>query len=305
MPPTKSPRCCAPLNEGRRILAFVSSTVFVFVHGAFCNSLAWARIVEELTLRGHRAIAVDLPGHGLDATIPEGYLGGQDLARLATEPSGMAGIGTEDDVARVTGVVRRAAKLGNVVLVGHSRGGLTLTAVANAVPDLISRLVYIAAVCCVGRTVSEYAQLPEHAESLLSDAEVLAVGNPVELGALRLNWHTSDPQHLELLRELLLAEGSLAELRTYLQCHQPDEALRIDEEATQARLETWGRIPRSYIRLTRDRAMPLALQDRLIRDADALTPDNPFDVHSVASSHVGFQLRPTETVDILDRLASL
>jgi hypothetical protein len=66
---------------------------------------------------------------------------------------------------------------------------------------------------------------------------------------------------------------------------------------------TWGRVPHTYVRLTEDRAMPLALQDRFIAEADALVPDNPFDVHSLASSHLRFQVHPREFVDILDGLA--
>lgn len=77
----------------------------------------------------------------------------------------------------------------------------------------------------------------------------------------------------------------------------------VDEVATRADAATWGRIPWTYIRLAEDQAMPLALQDRFIAEADALTPDNPFDVHSVISSHLRFQLHPTEIVTILDRLA--
>jgi hypothetical protein len=41
----------------------------------------------------------------------------------------------------------------------------------------------------------------------------------------------------------------------------------------------------------------------MIAEGDALTPENPFDVHSLASSHVGFQLHPDVFVTILDGLA--
>ncbi|HKR50836.1 MAG TPA: alpha/beta fold hydrolase [Pseudonocardiaceae bacterium] len=107
------------------------TSTYVLVHGAFCNSAVWAPAARELALLGHRTVAVDLPGHGLGATIPVGYLGGQDLDALATVPSGMAGISTADDVAVVSDVVLRAAGLGPVILVGTSRGGLTLTAVGT------------------------------------------------------------------------------------------------------------------------------------------------------------------------------
>jgi pimeloyl-ACP methyl ester carboxylesterase len=279
-------------------------TTFVLVHGAFCNSAVWGPTVRELTLRGHRALAVDLPGHGLAATIPTGYLGAQDPAALATEPSGMAGISTADDVAAVTEVLRRARAHGPVVLVGHSRGGLTLTAVGNAAPELVDRLVYVSAWCCVDATVSEYSAGPEHAQSLLGDAGLVPLGDPAQLGAVRLNWRTGDSAVLDRLQAALLADGTRAELLAFLHHQEPDEALVVDEAATRGQAATWGRIPRTYVRLTADRGVPpLALQDRFIAEADALTPDNPTDVRSIDSSHLRFQIHPGELVEILDDLA--
>ncbi|MFY0581780.1 alpha/beta fold hydrolase [Cystobacter fuscus] len=46
---------------------------FVFVHGAGSNSFSWAPLLRELTLLGHRTLAVDLPGHGFDAQFPISY----------------------------------------------------------------------------------------------------------------------------------------------------------------------------------------------------------------------------------------
>ncbi len=278
-------------------------TTFVLVHGSFCNSAAWGPTVRELTLRGHRALALDLPGHGLAATIPTGYLGGQDLAALADEPSGMAGIGTADDVAAVSEVLRRARAHGPVVLVGHSRGGLTLTAVGNAAPELVDRLVYVGAWCCVDATVSEYSAGPEDAESLLPHTGLAPLADPARTGAIRLNWRTGDPDVLDRLQAAVLADGTRTELVAYLHHQEPDETIVVDEAATRGQAATWGRIPRTYVRLTADRSMPLALQDRFIAEADALTPDNPTDVRSIDSSHLRFQIHPGDLVEILDDLA--
>ena len=101
-----------------------------------------------------------------------------------------------------------------------------------------------------------------------------AAADPAELGAIRLNWRTADPAVLAALKSALLADGT------------DDELLG------------------SYVRLVEDRSMPVALQDRLIADADQLTPDNPFDVHSIASSHAGFLVHPGEAADILAGLAA-
>ncbi|MFF0746975.1 hypothetical protein ACFYVL_41980 [Streptomyces sp. NPDC004111] len=68
------------------------------------------------------------------------------------------------------------------------------------------------------------------------------------------------------------------------------------------RAETWGTVARTYIRLTEDRSLPVAMQDRLIAEADARTPDNPYDVHTLTASHAGFLLQAEKVAGILDRL---
>ncbi|WP_308109801.1 hypothetical protein [Streptomyces sp. ET3-23] len=44
------------------------------------------------------------------------------------------------------------------------------------------------------------------------------------------------------------------------------------------------------------------MQDRMIAEADALTPENPFQIHTVDTGHTGIQLRPREVAGILDAL---
>lgn len=275
---------------------------FVFVHGSNSNSFTWAPLQRELTLMGHRTLAVDLPGHGFGATFSAAYQAPQDLDALASAPSGIAGVTLADAVEHVVDVVRRAAEHGPVVLVGHSRGGLTLTAVGNAVPELIDRIVYISAWCCVDLTIGEYMQTPEYATSVLGETAGVLVGNPAELGVLRMNWRTADPGLLSALKTAILADGTEEEFLAYLNTLEPDESLDGGTAADCARADTWGRIPRSYIRLVEDRSIPVALQDRFIKEADALTPDNPFDVHSIDGSHVGFLIRPRPAAAILSGL---
>ncbi|MCP2164568.1 alpha/beta fold hydrolase [Goodfellowiella coeruleoviolacea] len=279
-----------------------TTPTFVLVHGSNANSFGWAPLQRELALLGHRSLAVDLPGHGAGAHFPAAYQAPQDPAELATTPSPLAGLTLEAGVEHVIDTLRRVREHGPVVLVGHSRGGLVITQVANTAPELVDRLVYISAWCCVDLTVGEYMQTPEYATSALAHTAGVLVGNPAELGALRMNWRTADPELLAALKTAMLADGTDTEFRTYLNLLEPDEILSAGEDH-QGRADTWGRIPRSYIRLTGDTSIPLALQDRFIKEADALTPDNPFDVHSVDSSHVRFQLHPAETAAILAGLA--
>lgn len=276
---------------------------FVFVHGSNSNSFSWAPLQRELALLGQRTLAVDLPGHGFGAAFSASYQAPQDLAALAAAPSALAGVTLADAVQHVVGIVRRAAEQGPVILVGHSRGGFTLTGVGNAIPDLIDRLVYIAAWCPVDLTAGEYMQTPEYATSALNEAGGVLVGDPAELGALRMNWRTADPELLAALKNAMLADGTDQEFLAYLNTLEPDESLDAGTADDRAHAETWGRIPRTYLRLTNDTSIPIALQDRFIGEADALTPNNPFDVHSIDSSHVGFLIRPQPAAAILAGLA--
>lgn len=61
---------------------------FVFVHGAWHGGWCWSEVVPLLAERGYPAIALDLPGHGITARLPQAYLQQpQNPAALATEVS--------------------------------------------------------------------------------------------------------------------------------------------------------------------------------------------------------------------------
>ncbi|MGH3941637.1 MAG: hypothetical protein ACRDTG_24005 [Pseudonocardiaceae bacterium] len=124
--------------------------------------------------------------------------------------------------------------------------------------------------------------------------------DPTRTGATRNNLRSADPEYLWALKAALLAESTDEQFRTALNFGmQPDESFQVVSATVQADAHTWGTIPRTYIRDTLDRALPLPLQDRMISEADALTPDNKFEVHRVAASHAGILLHPAELADIL------
>ncbi|MFI9047449.1 alpha/beta hydrolase [Streptomyces sp. NPDC053427] len=278
-------------------------TTFVLVHGSCSSSLMWAPLQRELALLGHRSFAVDLPGHGFDAQYPAAYQAPQDLDAWAAEPSKLAGVTLQDNIDMVVDVVQRVAEHGPVVLVGASLGGTTITGVGNTIPDLVDRLVYISAWSCVRRSNPiEYMQEPEFADNLLAPLYALNVGNPAELGVGRANYRTADPSLLAALKEAIMADGTDEQFRAFLNILQPDESLAVMMSDARGHADTWGTIARTYIRLTDDRSLPVAMQDRLIAESDALTPDNPYDVHTLATSHVGFLLNPAEVANILDQL---
>ncbi|HEX8537740.1 MAG TPA: alpha/beta fold hydrolase [Cystobacter sp.] len=277
---------------------------FVFVHGAGSNSFSWAPLLRELTLLGHRTLAVDLPGHGFDAQFPISYQAPQDLEAFANEPSSMARFSLQDNVDHVVDIVRRVSVHGPVILVGASMGGVTISGVGNAIPELLARLVYISAWCCVDLpSIAEYSQTPENNESLLPSLAGVAVGNPTQIGVGRANYRSADPTFLANAKAALMAEATDDQFRAFLNTLQPDESISVMVADARVEAGSWGRIPHSYIRLTQDRSIPLAMQDKMIAEADALTPHNRFDVRTVESSHVGFVLKAREVAGILASLA--
>ncbi|MGC7098744.1 alpha/beta hydrolase, partial [Amycolatopsis lurida] len=277
------------------------STV-VFAHGTNSSSYWCSGLIRELTLRGHRAVAVDLPGHGDEAFYPRAYQAPQDLEALATEPSPLAKITIDDYVDRVVEVVRRARRHGPVILAGASQGGVTVSRVGNAIPDELERVVYVAAYCCVELpNMVAYLETPENSESLLHLIEAAKVADPAVLGVNRLNWRSADPAVFHAVKESLAADFTDEGVSRLLNMLEPDETAAIPAAEARGQADTWGRIPRTYVRFTRDRLIPPALQDRFIAEADRLTPDNPTDVRNVEAPHVGPFDRP-ELVDIFAEL---
>src|SRR6218665_3432598 len=99
--------------------------VFVLVHGGCHRAACWDRLIPALRALGRDAVAVDLPGHGGD---------------IHADPVTKT---LDDGIAPLPAAV--GAVDGPVVLVGHSLGGMTISGVAERMPERIARLVYLTA----------------------------------------------------------------------------------------------------------------------------------------------------------------
>ncbi|MER5987635.1 alpha/beta fold hydrolase [Streptomyces sp. NPDC001787] len=273
----------------------IAHPTFVFVPGGSSNARAWGPLQNELALHGHRSYAVDLPGHGDRADHPAAYYRQpQDLTALAAAPSPMRGITLQDNVRHVVDILHRLAPSGPLVLVANSFGGLTVTAVANAVPELLDRVVYLSAVC-----LSDPAMATEEWDVLddnLLDAAAarITVPNTADHGVVRLNWRAAhaDPALFAQLKTAVMADSSDHQFRMLLDSMDPDENYSVLEKGAVAQAARWGAVPHTFVRLTEDLSIPPAVQDYMIRKADELTPENPFDVRTLPASHVGYFSRP-------------
>jgi pimeloyl-ACP methyl ester carboxylesterase len=114
-----------------------NSTTIVLVHGAWADATAWQAVTPLLKAQGYEVIAVNLPGHGNDAT---------SFANISLK-------------SYVDVVKNAIGDRKNVILVGHSMAGLVISQVAEEIPGQIKELVYLA------------AYLPQNGESLLTLAK--------------------------------------------------------------------------------------------------------------------------------------
>ncbi len=118
--------CVTPavlLAQPRRA-ARVAPQTYVIVHGAWGGGWDWRRVDSALTRRGHHVYRVTLTGLG-------------ERAHLAN-----ANIGLDTHITDVVNTVL-FEQLSNVILIGHSYGGMVITGAADRMPERIRRVVYV------------------------------------------------------------------------------------------------------------------------------------------------------------------
>jgi pimeloyl-ACP methyl ester carboxylesterase len=269
----------------------------LLLHGAWHGSWCWEPVTTALAAAGHPVLAIDLPGHGLQAPVPDAYRT-QDLDALATAASPLAGLSAADCSEPAVQAVRALhAAFGPVVVVGHSLAGVTLGHVGEAVPDLIARLVYLAALApAPGRTVFEDAATPAFSDSLFL---ALPIGDPGSTGAVRINWNSPDAGYRSTARQCFYGDvpDDTADAATRLL--SPDAPVRLYSDPAQPTAERWGTVPRTWIRCTLDRAVPVAAQDASIGRLDAVAPGTPFEQHTLETGHSPFLSAPEMLSSVL------
>jgi len=99
-------------------------TTFVLVHGAWHGGWCWRRVADRLTLAGHRVLTPTLTGLG-------------ERSHLLTPQ-----VDLETHVRDIVGVLRWE-DLDEVVLCGHSYGGMVVTGAADREAERVRSLVYL------------------------------------------------------------------------------------------------------------------------------------------------------------------
>ncbi len=204
------------------------------------------------------ARAMDLPGHGENARNPADVTLAHYSAAIQAEIEEMGG---------------------PVILVGHSMGGVAISAASEDIAPNISKLVYVAAL------------VPQRDDTLLDLTEK----------------HIPAPRMLDLSMEVDGLVGSIkpdcAHDLFYSDCDREVSARATGQLGPEPLMplltpvrvseENFGAIPKTYIECTKDNAIPLGAQRAMLRDARIT------DVISLASGHSPFLSMPQQLVDIL------
>ncbi|MFD5088887.1 alpha/beta fold hydrolase [Kitasatospora sp. NPDC058406] len=239
------------------------STTYVLVHGAWHDGQSWNRVAPLLTARGHRVFTPSLTGHGDKAHLLSPETG------LTTHVDDIVGLILDHD-------------LGDVVLAGHSYGGMVISGVANRVPQRISRLVYID------------AMVPTHGENAI---DVMPFTQVLIDGAAG----SAQPWRIPPLPEFrpplglfgVTDPGDIAWLRTTLS----DESVLCFQQPAEMDNPAQALIPRVHILCVGSEP------DGVTRRPVPNTQPNgrPSRVYEVETGHNSMITKPVELSDLLQR----
>lgn len=241
----------------------IMSFTFVLVHGHWHGAWAWSEIVPLLQKQGHHVLTPQLPsdryGFGAAANaraVREEIEAYEDArATITTEPS-------------------------EIVLVGHSAGGLTIPLVAQQ--SRVLHMIFLAAVLPLPRV--------SLAEQFLDNPGSEVAG---------FTWTTRTDGLLEMPADVArqhffhdclpdVAEEAIMKLRL-------QTPTTIDETSP---LTRWPKVSADYVVCQRDRVLAPAWQRRLASERLGTTPIEIDSGHSAALS------RPHQLVDLLIELAT-
>lgn len=234
--------------------------LFVLVHGAWHGAWCWYKIVAGLEAAGHRVTTLDLPSSGIDGTPPETVTLQAQADRVVATLDTLSGP--------------------PVILVGHSAGGPPISLAAEARPEKIGKLVYLAAFL-LPEGGSQVAVVARDPESLISKHLILHPQGTIEVDPAwrkAIFYGDCDEADVALAQSLLKANG----LRPL-----------TDQVHVGANFES---VRRFYITCLHDRAISPSLQH------DMYTTLPCERVLRIASSHSPFFSHPVALLRALERI---
>jgi pimeloyl-ACP methyl ester carboxylesterase len=206
---------------------------FVLVHGAFSGAWIWGPLIDRLEAAGHSVEVFDLPGSGEDYTPPSGATLDAYAARLCEV---------------------LASNSEPAIVAGNSMGGIVITQGAARCPSRVRALVYVTAFLPKdGQSLLDLTKLPEGSDdqvqaNITIEGEPPVATMPAEASRQALYGSCTDD----------VARWAIARQRP-----QPVAPFVTPVSIPLGALDD---LKRYHVLCTRDRAIPLALQRRMIAE---------------------------------------
>lgn len=231
---------------------------FVLVHAAWQGPYAWDVVKERLLQAGFAVDVLQLPGHGTDTTDP-------------------GSIHMDTYIKHVCSAISAAGS--KVILVGHSLAGMIISGVAEEIPELIEKLVFIAAY------VPENGQ-SAYAISLLDQQSLLGASLMV----------SDDQTEFNIIREditnIFCQDGSEDVKQLILANYRPEPSAPFSDTLKLSD-EHFGKVAKCYVETLQDNGIGNKLQKDMIAAARIK------EVFSVDSGHTPALSHPGEIAKIL------
>jgi pimeloyl-ACP methyl ester carboxylesterase len=216
----------------------------VLVHGAFSDGSSWNKVIGLLQSKGYHVTAVQIP-----------------LTSLT------------DDIKSVQAVLARQS--GDVILVGHSWGGVVITQAGN--DSKVKALVYISAL------------VPDSNESVVDlferiKAPAMKGLQPDQDGLIWLD--TPEKYKMIMANDLSM---DTAELLVSTQ-----KPIAADAFTNKVQNAVWHSKPAWYLKTTKDRALDPEIQEAIAKHISA-------NMMTIASSHMSLLSHPENVADIIEK----
>jgi pimeloyl-ACP methyl ester carboxylesterase len=205
---------------------------YVLVHGAWEGGWSWENVIPFLESSGHKVTIVQLPGSsGNTKLIDEVTL--------------------DSYISEISEVIESSKE--QVVLVGHSLGGVSISQVAEKMPDRIDRLVYVAAFLLQdGATALEAMQSDAGGEML---PQLLFSDDQSYAEAPESAW-----------RNIAFNDASIDAVNSALPRLAQKQATEPFVAKLELSTERFGSVPKYVVRTSLDKVFSTGFQDRMIEN---------------------------------------
>lgn len=203
----------------------------VLAHGAWSSAWAWKKVRPLMAAAGHQFFTPSYTGLG-------------ERAHLANSSNDL-----ETHIQDVLGVLA-CEDLRDVVLIGHSYGGMVATGVADRARERIARLIYLDAfVPKDGQALADL--VPAEQRQRMRDSVKAGDGwrvspnpSPPDTSPEDLAWINAHrvPQSLKCFEQPLGLQAELTLPRTYIQCTRYADKGPFGQFAARARSEAGWRL---------------------------------------------------------------